>query len=73
MFDQDFYHNVLEFDVHHSSHGVLLSSHQGGPKDHPHIGRCHKILFAVLTHTARRKKKMMKKIHFSSNESYARC
>lgn len=36
---QDLHHDVLELDVHHGSHSVLLCSHEGGPEDHPHVGR----------------------------------
>lgn len=44
---ENFHHNVLKFDVHHGSHGLLLGAHQRRAKDHTEIGHRHQILLAV--------------------------
>lgn len=38
VLDENLNHDVLEFDVHHCCHGVLLCPHEGRSKYHPHVG-----------------------------------
>lgn len=44
---ENLHHNVLKFDVHHGSHGLLLGAHQCRAEDHTEIRYRHQILLAV--------------------------
>lgn len=57
VLDENLHHDVLELNIHHCCNRVLLCTHEGGAKDHPHVGGGHEILPAVLTHTVRRRRK----------------
>lgn len=57
VLDENLHHDVLELNIHHCCNRVLLCTHEGGAKDHPHVGGGHEILPAMLTHTVRRRRK----------------
>lgn len=52
VLDQNFYHNVLELDVHDGGHSLLLWAQQGWPEDHAQVGDGHQILLVVAGDTA---------------------
>lgn len=43
VLDEYFHHNVLELDVHHGGHRLLLRAHQRGPKDNSQVGHGHQV------------------------------
>lgn len=47
VLNENLHHNVLKFDVHHGSHGLLLGAHQCRAKDHAEIRYRHQILLAM--------------------------
>lgn len=51
VLDQNFYHNVLELDVHDGRHCLLLWAKQGRPEDHAQVGDGHQILLVVTGDT----------------------
>lgn len=57
VLDEDLNYYVLELDVHHRCHSVLLCSHEGRSKYHSHVRRWHQILSAVLTYAVERREK----------------
>lgn len=52
VLDKYFHHNVLELDVHHGGHRLLLGPHQGGPKDDTQVGHCHQVALAMCGNAA---------------------
>lgn len=57
---ENLHHNVLKFDVHHGSHGLLLGAHQSRAKDHAEIRYRHQILLAVCGNPANDTKRVLK-------------
>lgn len=57
VFDQDFYYNVLEFDVYYGSYSVFLSFYQSRFKDYFYVGGSYKIFFVVFIYIVRRERK----------------
>lgn len=53
LLDKYLDHDVLELDVQHGRHGVLLGSHQRWPEDDRHVGGGHSVFFAVAAHAAK--------------------
>ena len=49
-----FHHNVLELDVHHCCHSLLLRPHQGGPEDDTQVGHRHQVELALGGNSAGR-------------------
>lgn len=47
VLNEDFHHDVLELDVHHGRHGLLLGPHERGPEDHAQVGHRHQVELAV--------------------------
>lgn len=50
VLDQDLNHDVLELDIQHGRHRLLLGSQQGGAEYHAHVGRRHQVLAALAAH-----------------------
>ena len=48
--DEDLHDYVGELDVHDGFHGLLLRSHQRGPKAHAKVGHSHQVLASVVCH-----------------------
>lgn len=48
--DHNLDNDILELDIQHGCHSLLLGSHQRGAEDHSHVGGCHSVVFAVTAH-----------------------
>lgn len=57
VLDQNFYHNVLELDVHDGRHRLLLWAKQRRPEDHAQVGDGHQILLVVTGDTVEENEK----------------
>ena len=44
---QYLHNNVLELDVHHGRHRLLLGPHQRGTEDHAQVGHRHQVVLAL--------------------------
>lgn len=43
VLDQYFHHDVLELNVHHGGHGLLLRAHQRRAEDDAQVGHGHQV------------------------------
>lgn len=55
ILNEDFNHDVLEFDVHHGCHSFLLRAHQRGPKDDAQVGHGHQVELALRGNSVERR------------------
>lgn len=49
--NEDLHNNILELDVQHGGHSLLLRSHKCGSKYYSHVGGNHQVVLTVTAHT----------------------
>lgn len=50
LLNEYLHNNILELDVQHGRHSLLLGPHERGPKYNGHVGRGHPVVCAVTAH-----------------------